>query len=151
MHPLFVHGAVVLIPLAAMAAVVFALKPSWRWVLRWPTAVVTLVALAFLFVARETGDSLLESLTANLDLARKHEQMANLLTASYLPFTVATVVATWTLAGESPLPDGKAARAARWGLLGPLSRWGTVVLAIVVLVFVVLTGDTGARAVWSAR
>ena len=46
LHPLVVHGAVVFTPLAAVAALVFVLVERWRELLRWPTAVLAVVAAA---------------------------------------------------------------------------------------------------------
>ncbi len=39
MHPLIIHAVVVLVPLSALVAIAFAVRPTWRHVLRWPLAV----------------------------------------------------------------------------------------------------------------
>lgn len=57
-HPLVVHGAVTLIPLAAVVAMAHPLRPDRRWWLRLPSMVVNALALVVLFVTRATGDQL---------------------------------------------------------------------------------------------
>jgi hypothetical protein len=95
LHPLVVHAAVVLIPLSALLAIGLAVLPRSRWLLRWPTAVASVLAIALGFLATTSGE-----------------------------------VARRVVYADKVLPV----------LL--------VVAALVVLVQVVLTGDSGARAVW---
>ena len=61
LHPLVVHAAVVFAPLAALNALLYAAVPRWRWLLRWPLVVLTLVAVGSALVAAASGESLLES------------------------------------------------------------------------------------------
>src|SRR4051794_28553737 len=55
LHPLVVHAAVVFVPLAALAAILYALVPRWRDQLRWPMVVLVLVATAAIWTAYFTG------------------------------------------------------------------------------------------------
>jgi hypothetical protein len=41
LHPLVVHAAVVLTPLAALLVVGSAVLPRWRWLTRWPAGAAT--------------------------------------------------------------------------------------------------------------
>ncbi len=59
-HPLVVHAVVVLAPLAALLAVLYAFKPSWRIALKWPTLLLTAFAAASAAVATASGESLEE-------------------------------------------------------------------------------------------
>jgi hypothetical protein len=145
-HPLVVHAAVVLVPLAAVFAGVYAVWPRRRWQTRTPALVLAVVAAGAVQLAAMTGDQLKTSLHENTALIRTHEHWAGLLQAATWALAGLVVVAWWALPHQSPLPD----RGARGGVR-LLSVPLTVLLpvaALVVLVLVVLTGDAGARAVW---
>ncbi len=146
LHPLVVHTAVVLVPLAALFAIAYAVLPSRRWQTRTPAAVLAVVAAVAVWLAGATGDSLKEKLHENTSLIQTHEHYAGLLQASMWVLAALTVVAWWSLPHHNPLPD-KDHRRGVTTLAKPL-----VVLlpgaAAVTLVLVVLTGDKGARAVW---
>jgi hypothetical protein len=60
-HVLVVHAAVVLTPLAALTAIVFAVVPRWRWLTRWPALVSGLVALGAVVAAKLSGDNFVEN------------------------------------------------------------------------------------------
>lgn len=152
LHPLFVHGAVVFIPLAALAAIYFPLVSKHRWLTRWPAAVLQLLAVVFLMAARLTGDPLahqIESTKGPSELIHKHDQLAGLLTIATFPMVALTLFACWALPSLTPLPDGKGARTGRFDKLHLLITIGCVILAIAVIVLTVLTGDAGAKATWS--
>lgn len=80
--------------------------PRWRWLSRWPTAIVSVLGLAVAFLATTSGDALEEARPGLRRLVEQHSQRGELLANL------------------------------------------TIVLATMVLVQVVLTGDSGARAVW---
>lgn len=147
LHPFVIHAAVVLIPMAATLALVWMLRRPWGWVLRWPTLVTSILAAGALMVSRMSGDALAETVKRSAALDR-HEQMANLLTVSFLVMTASTVVAFLAMEHRAPWPEGPH-RDARWGAVGTVARWVTVLAAIASLVFVVLTGHAGAQAVWT--
>jgi hypothetical protein len=149
LHPLVVHAAVVLVPLAAVAALAYALVPRWRWVLRHPTLVIGLAAAAAVQVAAMTGDSLKASLGEAGHLIAVHEMWAGRLQAATWVLAVLVAGAWWLLPHGSPLPAGD-----RRSPVSTLIRPVTValpLLAVTVVVLVVLTGDAGARAVWAAQ
>ena len=52
LHPLIVHAAVGIVPLAALFALLTALVPGWRWFTRWGALVAALGAVGFLVAAR---------------------------------------------------------------------------------------------------
>lgn len=145
-HPLIVHAAVVLVPLAALLATAYAVWPARRWQTRTPAAVVSLAAAGAVQLAAMTGDQLKGHLHENTALIQTHEHDAGLLQASMWVLAGLMVLAWWALPHENPLPDkdhrgGVAVLAWPVTLLVPLA-------ALAVLVLVVLTGDAGARAVW---
>lgn len=139
LHPLVVHAAVVFGPLSALAALAYALVPSWRDRLRWPALVAVLLAAAAIWVAYLTGDSFKESqpfysqgaLGAKVE---RHEELAGTLRLVTSAFAVLTVLAVW-------LHERRGA--ARLALAGLVS-----LAAVATLVYTVLTGDAGAQAVW---
>ena len=139
LHPLVVHAAVVFGPLSALAALAYALVPAWRDRMRWPTLVAVLLATAAIWAAHVTGESFKESkdffssgaLGAKID---HHEKLAGVLRLVTSVFAVLTVLAVW-------LHDRRGA--VRLALAGLVS-----VAAVATLVYTVLTGESGAQAVW---
>ena len=155
LHPLVVHGTVVLTPLAALAALAFVVVGRWREPLRWPTAVLAVIAAACCWTARITGRNLFSKLTAQgfhnkwLDI---HQQRANVLVWVVLAFAVLAVVATLVVPVTAQAARQANVRTARLSASPVLVlgvRLVVVGLAIATLVYVYLTGDAGARSVWA--
>lgn len=142
-HALAVHATVVLVPLSALLAVLFAI-PRFR---RWATYVfplVTVAATASVFVSRQSGQNLEKALGITGgndvgDLIVKHYDAARVLWLAMLGFTVLAVVA-YALTRVDGLLDGPV---------------GIVVSVVLVLSagFVAYqtykTGELGAKAVWN--
>ncbi len=149
LHPLVVHAAVVLVPLAAVFAIAYAVLPSRRWQTRTPAAVLAVTAAVAVWLASATGDSLKEKLNENTSLIQTHEHYAGLLQASMWVLAALVAVAWWSLPHHNPLPD-KDHRRGVTTLAKPLVIL-LPVAAVVTLVLVVLTGDAGARAVWGSN
>jgi hypothetical protein len=148
LHALVVHAAVVLTPLAALAALVLAVVPRWRYLTRWPTVVLSVVALVTVWVSRLSGDSLLDEKPQLRQLVETHESRGRELSLLMVLFLVVVLVAAWALSGPSGLVSGRGAREAPVAVLDTVLPVLLVVSAVLVLVWVVLTGDAGARAVW---
>lgn len=156
LHPLVVHAAVVLTPLAVLLAWLVALLPRWRWLSRWLALAVTSVAVLAVVVAEQSGEALLEDrpfLTSPESPVRQlletHQERAELLTVAMLVLGVVVVLAFWLLPAPSGLADGRldhAGRPERW--VGLALSAALVLLGVAALVLVALTGDAGARAVW---
>lgn len=141
-HALVVHGAVVLTPIAALLGIAI-LRPAWRMSLRWPLAVVTALATGSVYVARQSGEVLKETLgdqikgnAAGKAVAR-HQELADRLWIWLLVFLAVCVIAALVLPR----------------LTSPLAGGGVAIivaaLAIVITVMVVQTGEQGSRAVWN--
>lgn len=148
LHPLVVHAAVVLVPLAALFAILYAVLPARRWQTRTPAAVLAVGAALAVQLASMTGDQLQEKLDENTSLIQTHEQWAGLLQAAMWVLAAMMVIGWWALPHENPLPD-KDHREGVTVLAKPLVIL-LPVAAAAVLVLVVLTGDAGARAVWGS-
>ena len=141
-HPLVVHAAVVLVPLAATLGILF-LRPAWRMTLRWPLVAATAFATATVFVARQSGQVLKESLGDQLKgtvvgkVVDRHQALADLLWIWLLVFLGVCVVAAVVLPRlNSPMAGGAVAII-------------IAALAIVVMVLVAYTGHQGSKAVWN--
>jgi uncharacterized membrane protein len=139
LHPLAVHGAVVLTPLAALLALAYVV-PKWRDALRWPVVVAVLVALGAVWVAFLSGSDFRDSdrfATATGEFADKlqtHEDLGSLLRWVASGFVVVALVAT----GLHKKP----------GLPTVLVSALLVVASIATIVLTVMTGDAGSQAVW---
>lgn len=148
LHPLVVHAAVVLTPLAVLAAVVFALWPRHRWLTRWPAVALAVSAAGSVVLARQSGVALAEARPELARLVQDHQDRANVLVPLVLGLLVLVGVGAWALGGPSALASGAGARESRVAALDKALPALLVLVAVAVLVMVVLTGDSGSRAVW---
>jgi len=148
LHVLVNHAAVVLTPFAVLAALVFAMSPQYRYLTRWPTAVLTLMAFGSVWIARISGSALVSDRPELAPLVRTHQARGNTLSLLMILFTVVVAVAVWGLGGRSGLISGLGDRATRGGVLDRVLVFALIVSSLLVLVWVFLTGDAGARAVW---
>ena len=148
LHPLVVHAVVVFVPLAALGALAMAV-PRWRWLVRWPTLLVTLGATAATYVATISGEDLEEDRgLGQLALVRTHEEWGERLMIAMWIFAVVVAVAFWVLPHVTRLARGRDRTSPVPALVVPVQVL-LVLAAIAVLVLVVLTGDAGAKAVWT--
>ncbi len=142
LHPLIVHCTVVLLPLTALAVVLYALWPAARRRLSGLTPFAAAACLVLVPLTVASGHALADVVGINPAIAR-HEHLAGFM----LPWTIALAVAA----------------VAQWWwfrfALGswPWTRrvWATVLAAVLALVpaagtmvMVVLVGEAGARAAW---
>ena len=149
-HPLLVHAAVVLLPLAALALVLAAWWPAARARLGVGLPVLALVAALSCYLAKESG----ERREQRPSMAGMREQIAGHETQGTATFywsLALLVISVLVWAGSS------AAVASRISALTVLSgRAGTVVLgvlstvtAVACLWGVIAAGHSGATMVWS--
>ena len=135
------HAAVVLTPLASLAALAYVFVGRYRDLLRWPTLVLAVVAAGAIWAAYLTGNNFFDSARFDnfsgelLDRIEKHESYARTLRWIATGFGIVTVAATY-------LHDREGTRKTVLGVL-------VAIFAVLTLVWVVLTGDAGSRAVWS--
>jgi len=138
LHPLVIHAAVIFGPLAALAALIYAVVPKWRDRMRVPMVVLALVAGGAIVAAYVTGNNFLDSKPEleQLDQVQTHADRGRITLWVTLGFVVVALAAAF-------LHERKGAL--RVGVQSLL-----VVAALATLVSVVLTGDAGARAVWGS-
>lgn len=151
-HVLIVHAAVVFAPLAALSAIVFAVVPKWRYLTRLPTVVLAVVGTAAIWAARFSGISFrnqrLKHGAITQDLIQTHQTRGLTLSWIMLVFLVVALVAARLLSGPSGLVSGKGAVAVTQPWAEKVLPALLVLVSVLALVWVVLTGDAGARTVW---
>ncbi len=138
MHPLVVHFAVVLLPLAALGLVVLVFVPKWADRFGWLTLGALVVGTGAAFVAKESGEALARSVGDPQD----HASWGDVLPV--LAVGLVVLAAIWFFlfrrAGGSTRPRSMAATVA--GVL-------TALLALIVTAVTVVVGHSGAQAAWA--
>jgi hypothetical protein len=150
LHPLIVHAVVVFVPLGALSAILFAVMPRWRWLLRWPTVVLAVGAVVVTRLAVISGHQLKTDRQLGGPMLDRHIIWGTRLEYAVWVFAALALVACWVLPYVVPLKD----REDRVSPVASLATAVTVLLpvaAAVVLVFAVITGDAGAQAVWKIQ
>ncbi|MGJ6981560.1 DUF2231 domain-containing protein [Aestuariimicrobium soli] len=137
LHPLVVHLAVVLVPLAALGALLVVWRRGWRDRYGWLATLVAIGGAAGALAARFTGPALADEtgIGASPRFA-SHEQWGLWAPWPALVLAVTLVVLLWA--------DRSSSRSG----LGLACRVVAAVAAVVSLVLVVLAGHSGATLVW---
>lgn len=145
-HPMFVHLAVVLVPLTALVAIVVVVWPKARGYLGVFPPVLALAALIVVPLTTSAGEALEHSLPSNDDIER-HADLGDKLILFVGPL-FALVVIWWAL--FSPLILRRLTIPVRVRRpLVPIVGVVTVALAVATLVMVILVGHSGSYAVWN--
>lgn len=137
LHALSVHSTVVLIPLAALLAILFAIPRTRQWA-ALPMPIVSVAALVSTYVSKESG----ESLKANLGLGQliqDHEDKANVLFYFMIVFAIIAVAVYLLWRRPDTFTGG-----VMWAACTVL-----VVAALVVAFQTYRVGEAGAKAVWN--
>ena len=151
LHVLVIHLTVLVLPVAALTAIVYALVPKWRWLLRWPTLVLGVGALVCAFVAKKSGEAFVAAIPQLEPLVKVHRERGNLLFWFVLVFAVVAVAAFLLLTGPSALASGKGAKATKSRPLELVTSAAIVVIGVIVIIQTIRTGDAGAKAVWDGQ
>ncbi len=136
LHPLIVHAAVVLIPLAALGALAVVISGRLRQRYGWLTVWFALAAAVAAVAARLSGEALAASL-GPIPAILAHEAWGQ-----WVPFpaiALALLLPAGLLVRRRPGEGGPA-----WTVLAIL----IALVALACLGLVVLTGHSGATAVW---
>jgi preprotein translocase subunit SecG len=150
-HPLAVHAPVVLVPIAAVVAVVLAVKSDWRVRVGWLMPAAVFVLVAMLFVAKESGESAKEVDNVFGDIAQ-HEDLANttfVLAIVWFVLMLAVAIRDWMTGRDQqvqPLSAGAAAmpRDTVALVLAILAA----VAAVITTIWLIRTGHAGAESRW---
>lgn len=135
-HALVVHAVVVLLPLMAVLSIVVALRSRWRAVATTWVVAGNAVVLVLAYVARESGEKLRARLQLTGGQIETHERYGTWLPWVALALLLATAL-LWIAVRR------------RTALL-PVAIVAVILTAIMAIVWTVLTGDSGARAVWES-
>jgi hypothetical protein len=134
-HVLVIHAVVVLVPLACVGVLAYALVPRWRGALRWPVLVVATAGAISTPIAYLSGNEFRERLSLEgSEAVQRHADFGLRALIAVLVWWVLVVVVLGALARS-----------------GSPSRLGLVVVAVVSLATlggVVVTGHSGSEAVW---
>jgi hypothetical protein len=137
-HPLLVHAVVVLIPLAAIGAVLPAVRPSWNRPYGILVAALALAGAVAATLARLAGDQLEAAIDVTAEFAP--------VIAQHASYGLFTMISAWPFAvlalGAAVLarrPSTSAVRA-----VGALSA----IAGLVAVAATVLAGHSGSAAVW---
>ena len=140
-HPLIVHAAVVLLPLAAIGVVLSAAVPRWRRMWAPVALVMSVAGTVAIYLAKESGESL-EHRVGESSLIERHAELADRV----LPWAIALLVIAAVITVVDRMPTD------RWRVSSRAMTIGLVVLALVAGVgatwSVVETGHSGAKATW---
>jgi uncharacterized membrane protein len=134
-HPLVVHAAVVLLPLAALGLIACVLRPAWRERFGGLTVLGLLGGAAATVVAKMSG----EQLATRVGLPEEHAEWGERLAIAAVVLAVLSVL-WWFLARDS----SKAG-------IGRILGWISVVVALAVIAVAIAAGHSGATAVWTGR
>jgi uncharacterized membrane protein len=134
-HPLVVHGVVVLLPLAILGTIAIAVRPSWRAKYGPLVVVFAVVATALIPVATQSG----EQFEKRVGDPGRHAALGDQLIWFALPLLVLAIVLV--------VLD-------RYGTQGGLTTVVAVLAVIAAVaagVQVFRVGDSGARAAWGDK
>lgn len=159
LHPLVVHAAVVLVPVAALVVLVAAVWPRFRRWSAWVPAVMAIGAFGAALVAKETGEALLRKVPGSAELAR-HMSLGKSVALWAAALVVVAGLVTLTTWVERRLPwmpripvrigvpagDGDAVVMPR--AYEAVAAVLALVVAVGAITVVVLAGHSGATAVW---
>lgn len=146
-HPLLVHGAVVLVPLAIVGFIATGWKDAWRKRYLLPLVALAVAGWALAFLATQSGEPMEEQVRSVAAAAGQprprfgeHPDLGN--TAALLSFVFAVAVAG-VFALERWVPSF---RASKWSVMGAYAV--SAVIGLVALLWMVRAGHTGAKLVW---
>lgn len=153
-HALAVHAAVVSVPLATLMAILFVIPRTRHWA-ALPMAIVGVVALACVYVARASGVHLLNYFAAELGstwetsdlgkLIRAHEHQGNILFYMMIVFAVICVAAYLLWLHPSWMPESL-----RFAGVVEYIACGVLIAGAVTVAFQTYrTGEAGAKVVWN--
>ena len=152
LHPMVVHGVVVLLPLAMLGTIAIAVRPRWRH--RFGLLVLGMAAVGTLFIPIATSSG--EALEEHVGDPGEHAELGDQLIWFALPMLVlALVLVVLDRRGSRPASadgDGRRTRgSAPRGTALTVVAGLALVAALATSVQVYRVGDSGARAAWGDR
>jgi uncharacterized membrane protein len=135
-HPLVVHGAVILVPLVAFAALAMSYWPSFSRRYGGPVLILAGVAQVSLFLAKGSGEPFEERLNKDIE---RHADLGEIAPFTFIPLLILLFI-RWRMDKSGATVGSPKIRRLVSVLLA--------LAAIVALVYIYLTGHSGAESVW---
>jgi uncharacterized membrane protein len=143
-HPLLVHSAVVLVPLACLVTVVTALVPKWRSKLALPSVIAGFIGLVATLLAVNSGEAFEDELEEVIgDVAERHAELGEttriLVLVLFLSQLALYAYGRWADRRRNGAPPAA---------IGHVLAAVTLVFAVLSTVWMARTGHEGADIVW---
>ena len=135
-HPLIVHAAVILVPLVALSALAMSYWPSFSRKYGGPVLILAVVAQLSLFLAKASGEPFQQRLNKDIE---RHANFGEIAPFTFIPLLVLLYI-RWRM-DKSGATVGSANVRRLVSILLALA-------AILALVYIYLTGHSGAESVW---
>jgi len=139
-HPLISLAVVVLVPLAAVGALILTFRATWRATYSPLVLIATLLSLMSAYIATQSG----EALSSRVGLPNSHSTLGERLALVVLMFSI-------TFSIGFAIERSKSLRAKVPKLLQQLVKALVPVTAIMSLTLTVLVGHSGAETTWKSR
>jgi uncharacterized membrane protein YhaH (DUF805 family) len=162
LHPLLIHAAVVFVPLLVVASIAYAVVPFVRAYTFWAVALLALAAPGAALLAKLSGDAFRSRLIARnlvspeiLGKVTQHQQFGNMTLWTTIGLGVITLVLVVLVRPRRRGMAGTgrsgpaASRVAVPSAVAVVLAVLTVGAALASLYYVLRTGDSGAKMVWS--
>ena len=150
-HPLLVHLSVVMVPVAALVAVVFSFRPAWLDRFGWGLVALSGIGALGAILAAGSGEALEETVkrTAALDEHTEMGEVAQTVAIVFFFVVLAVVVLRY-------FARRKSASGGVWALIS--SKTGAIMLAGALVISasgamytIVQAGHQGAKATWETN
>ena len=139
-HPLISHAVVVVVPLAAIGALILTFVAKWRSTYLPLVYIAVLLSPITAFIATQSG----EALSERVGLPKSHSTLGERLALVVLAFAI--IFSIWFAIEKSDRVRTKSPK-----LLQQVVKVFVPLLAITSLVLTVLVGHSGAEATWKYR
>ncbi|MEJ3745687.1 DUF2231 domain-containing protein [Actinomycetes bacterium KLBMP 9797] len=151
-HPLLVHAAVVFVPLLALLAIAYAFVPAVRRHTRWVLGLLAVGAPLAALAAKLSGDAFFARMNARDAITEGfYPTIDNHRDLGTLTLYAAVVLGLLTLALVFLVAPAGGTAVVRTGAL-PIALGVLVAVASAAsLYYVIRTGDSGAKAVWTGQ
>jgi uncharacterized membrane protein len=150
-HPLLVHLPVVVVPVAALFAVVFAFRPTWLDRFGWGLVVLSGIGALGAILAAGSGEALQENVKRSSALEDHVEMGDAAQTVAIIFFCVVLAVVVLRYFARKNRDSGGA-----WALIS--SKGGAIVIAAALVLSasgamytMIEAGHQGAKATWEAK
>ena len=154
-HPLVLHAAVVFVPLLAALTIGYAFIPPFRPHTRWALGLLALGAPLSALLAKLSGDAFFARLRAANRVSPEyvpkleaHQQLGNLTLYATIGLAIVALALVWFVPPRTATAIAAGGVGSSRALTLSLQALSLVAAGVGVY-YVVRTGDSGAKAVWT--